>query len=71
MSGGSTYQGNEGDAETLFSDFKNGNIDENDYDQLADILENEGMDEQAEEVRAEIERLENLDYTESAIVETA
>lgn len=54
-----SYAGNEGDAEMLFIDFKNGNIDENDYEQLLDILERECMDAEAEEVRDAITALES------------
>ena len=55
------YAGKEGDAETLYFDFKNGNVDENDYEQLECILESEGMEEEAEEVRKAIEFAENAE----------
>lgn len=57
-----SYAGNEGDAQTLYSCFQEDGIDENDYDQLAEILESEGMEEEAREVRLAIEVLENQDY---------
>lgn len=51
-----SYHGNEGFADELYIDFKNGNIGSEDYEQLADILEQEDMDAEAEEVRNSIEQ---------------
>jgi uncharacterized protein YqgQ len=51
-----SYHGNEGFADELYIDFKNGNIDSEDYEQLADILEQEGMEAEAKEVRKYIEQ---------------
>lgn len=50
-----SYAGEEGSAEDLLFDFRSGNIERNDYEELADILEREGMDDEAAEVRAAIE----------------
>ena len=50
-----SYHGHEGFADDLYSDFKNGNIGEEDFEQLAEILDDEGMTEEAEEVRSKIE----------------
>lgn len=50
-----SYAGEEGFALDLYGDFRNGNIDENDYEQLADILESEGLDAEAADVRAKME----------------
>lgn len=49
-----SYAGNEGFADGLFIEFRDGGINENDYEQLADILEAEGMKAEAEEVRRKI-----------------
>lgn len=49
------YAGTEGGAAELFELFEDGEIDPEDYDQLADILEDEGMEAEAEKVRAAIE----------------
>lgn len=48
------YAGAEGSAEDLWDEFEAGNIDENDLEELADILEAEGMDGRAETVRVKM-----------------
>ena len=53
------YAGTEGSAEDLWEEFKDGNIDENDLEELADIFENEGMDGRAEDVRVKMMESEN------------
>ena len=50
-----SYAGTEGGANQLFEMFENGEIDPEDLEQLADILEDEGMEDEAEKVRAAIE----------------
>ena len=45
------YHGDKGFADELYIDFKNGNIGTEDYEELAAILEQEGMEEEAEEVK--------------------
>lgn len=52
-----SYHGNEGFADELWIDYKNGNIGEEDFEQLADILNINGMSEEEEEIRAIIETL--------------
>lgn len=51
--------GYEGFIEDLYDDFRNGNIDERNYDQLADYLEAENMTAEAEEVRQAIRDLKH------------
>ena len=48
------YAGTEGSADDLWGEFEDGNIDENDLEELADILEAEGMDGRAEAVRVKM-----------------
>lgn len=50
-----SYHGNEGSAEDLYLDFQNGNIGSEDYEELAYILGQEGMEEEAENVRSKME----------------
>ena len=50
-----SYAGNEGFASDLYEQFKDGYIDEEDYEELASILEYEGLDDEAEEVRKAME----------------
>lgn len=50
-----SYNGNEGSAIDLYEEFNDGDIDPEDYEQLAYILEDEDMDEEAEQVRKAIE----------------
>lgn len=50
-----SYSGDEGFAEDLYDNFKRGYIDEEDYEELASILEYEGLDDEAEEVREAME----------------
>lgn len=50
-----SYYGTEGFASDLYDEFKDGNIEQEDLEQLADILETEGMEEEAEEVRKKLE----------------
>ena len=53
-----SYHGNEGFADELYIDFQNGNIGKEDFEQLANILEENNMDEEAEKVRKAIEENE-------------
>ena len=46
-----SYHGNEGFLDELLIDYKNGNILEEDWEQLADICEANGEEEKAEEIR--------------------
>ena len=46
-----SYHGNEGFLEDLLFDYENGNIMEEDWEQLADICEANGEEEKAEEIR--------------------
>lgn len=50
-----SYSGDEGFAEDLYDNFKRGYIDEEDYEELASILEYEELDDEAEEVRKAVE----------------
>lgn len=50
-----SYHGVEGFASDLFVEFCHGNIEQEDLEELADILESEGMEDEAEEVRNSIE----------------
>ena len=54
-----SYAGNEGFAEDLFIDFENGNISDNDYEELVNILESNGMDDKAEIIRNKMEEDDN------------
>ena len=45
------FAGNEGSAKYLYEQFDDGLVGPEDYEQLANILEDEGMDEEAEYVR--------------------
>lgn len=56
-----SWDGHEGDVDSLWSDFENGNIAEENYDQLADILENEGKTDEAEQVREAIRKCKGND----------
>lgn len=56
-----SYHGNEGFIDDLYTDFKNGNIGEEDYEELANYLELEGMTDKSEEVWAEIETNEAIE----------
>lgn len=53
-----SYAGTEGSAEDLYNEFLDGAIDPEDLEQLADILEDEGMEKEAAEVRAKMEEEE-------------
>lgn len=46
-----SYHGNEGFLDDLLIDYENGNIQEEDWEQLADICEANGNEEKAEEIR--------------------
>ena len=46
-----SYHGNEGFLDELLIDYDNGNIQEEDWEQLADICEANGEEEKAEEIR--------------------
>ena len=50
------YAGNEGSAEDLFEQFEDGEIDPEDFEQLADILEDEGKEYEAESDRNKNEK---------------
>ena len=52
------YAGTEGSAADLWEKFEDGEIDPEDYEQLADILEDEGMEKEAEAVRDAMEKEE-------------
>ncbi len=54
-----SYHGHEGFAEDLYEAFKDGDIEREDFEELAGILENEGMAEEAEEVRVKIGKRED------------
>ena len=56
-----SYHGNEGFLDELLIDYENGNILEEDWEQLADICEVNGEKEKAEEIR---NRLNEEDETE-------
>ena len=45
---------NEGFLDELLDEYNNGNIKEEDFEQLADILEQNGNNEKAEEIRAKL-----------------
>ena len=49
-----SYHGNEGFINDLWCDYQNGYIETEDLEELADILERNGMEEEAETVRKEI-----------------
>lgn len=49
-----SYHGNEGFLDELLNEYNNGNIKEEDFEQLADILEQNGNNEKAEEIRAKL-----------------
>lgn len=46
-----SYNGNEGFLDDLLFDYENGNIEEEDFEQLAEICEQNGEMEKAEEIR--------------------
>lgn len=50
-----SYYGDEGFIDDLYTMFKDGNIGEEDYEELASYLEGEGMTDEADEVRKKIE----------------
>lgn len=50
-----SYHGNEGFLGDLICDFYHGNIKPEDFEQLADICEENGRDEVAEEIRKRLE----------------
>lgn len=49
-----SYHGNEGFLDELLDEYNNGNIKEEDFEQLADILEQNGNNEKAEEIRVKL-----------------
>ena len=53
-----SYYGNEGFLDELLDEYNNGNIKEEDFEQLADILEQNGSNEKAEEIRAKLSEAE-------------
>lgn len=52
-----SYGGNEGFASDLYKEFKDGYIDEEDYEELYNILDNNELDDEAEEVMTAMEEL--------------
>lgn len=52
-----SYHGDEGFLDELIIDYDNGNIQEEDFEQLADILEQNGNEEKAEEIRNRLEEM--------------
>lgn len=52
-----SYHGNEGFLDELLIDYDNGNIQSEDWEQLADICEENGEEEKAEEIRKALEDL--------------
>ena len=53
-----SYHGNEGFADELWIDYQNGNIGEEDWEQLVEILDYNGMMDEAEEIRNAMEEEE-------------
>ena len=51
------WRGNEGFASDLYKEFKDGYIDEEDYEELYNILDNNELDDEAEEVMTAMEEL--------------
>ena len=49
-----SYHGNEGFCEDLIDEYDNGNIEEEDYEQLASICEVNGFTDKAEEIRGHL-----------------
>lgn len=49
------YHGYEGFLDDLLTDYDNGNIEREDWEQLADICEDNGKEEKAEEIRKALE----------------
>ena len=54
-----SYHGNEGFLDELLIDYENGNILEEDFEQLAEICEANGETEKAEEIRKVLEEAES------------
>ena len=52
-----SYAGNEGFASDLYEQFKDGYIDEEDYEELYNILDTNGLDDEAEDVMAAMKEL--------------
>jgi Ca2+-binding EF-hand superfamily protein len=53
-----SYHGNEGFLDELIEEYDNGNIKVEDFEQLADICEENGETEKAEEIRKALEEAE-------------
>ena len=53
-----SYHGNEGFLDELIEEYENGNIKVEDFEQLADICEENGKTEKAEEIRKALEEAE-------------
>lgn len=51
------YHGYEGFLDELLTDYDNGNIESEDWEELADICERNDLDDKAEEIRAALESL--------------
>ena len=54
-----SYHGNEGFLDELIDEYDNGNIKTEDFEQLADICEENGETENAEEIRKALEEAES------------
>ena len=52
-----SYHGNEGFLEDLIWDYDNGNIESEDWEQLADICEANGLTDKAEEIREKLKEV--------------
>ena len=50
-----SYHGNEGFLDELIDEYENGDVQEEDFEQLADICEQNGKEEKAEEIRKALE----------------
>ena len=53
-----SYHGNEGFLDELLDEYNNGSVKEEDFEQFADILEQNGNNEKAEEIRAKLSKEE-------------
>lgn len=50
------YKGNEGSIEELIEQYDDGDVSENDYEELANLCENNGFEDKANEIRRRIEQ---------------
>lgn len=51
-----SYKGNEGSIEELIEQYDDGDVSENDYEELANLCENNGFEDKANEIRRRIEQ---------------